>query len=58
MAFPRVAFCVSGDEGRWHFYRLMWMEYGLRAVLMLVLLGALLLWVFQKNMQQSLLLGL
>lgn len=51
----RITSTKSGDEGRWHFYRLMWMEYGLRAVLMLVLLGALLLWVFQKNMQQSLL---
>ena len=43
-----------GDEGRWHFYRLIWVEYGLRALFGLLLLAAMLIWVFQKNLQESL----
>eukprot|EP00913_Durusdinium_trenchii_P010708 g10047.t1 len=51
----RITSTKSGDEGRWHFYRLIWVEYGLRALFGLALLGAMLIWVFQKNLQQSLL---
>ncbi|CAJ1327161.1 unnamed protein product [Effrenium voratum] len=51
----RITSTDSGEKGRWRLYRLVWVEYGLRGLFASAGLAALLVWVLQKGLTESLL---
>lgn len=50
----RITRTTSGESGRDRVYSLIWVEYGLRAVLGLALIAVLVLWVLRKGLGEDL----
>ena len=50
----RITGTKGGESGRWHVYRLIWVEYGLRFIFGVGTLVACIMWTLQKNLGESL----